>query len=370
MTRVNWHPGEVNPSIPQFTSPTMDEDMRNCELRLAFKWDPNFKDTAPPSPPLILGKVGHKLMELATNGTFDDQPNDSVGTVLTDVWNDLIQKEISGAEKTGYKLPPANQWNYISMKRRKVILECEQIVKSRRQSTPQSQGISNSVKYLAEHTISAFDGRIRGKVDLIKIDGNEITILDYKTGKVLEENLDSGDIEIKESYKNQLLLYAAMYRDKEGIWPTRLLLQEHEIEYGPNDAQAIATKAIERLSRFQANITKRQFRPDPSTDNCLWCDYKSACWEFLNSATPEWFSTGRVFMIAWLNAIDEHSRHASIEYLGGNEKPGIFRVVDLPLGIIHEIQGHIGKKISFSNLERRSGGSDLLFKWDSTCWLW
>ncbi|MBJ28360.1 MAG: hypothetical protein CL776_06210, partial [Chloroflexi bacterium] len=132
-------------------------------------------------------------------------------------------------------------------------------------------------------------------------------------------------------------------------------------------------QALKRLSEFQIAVSSNNFKSNPAPEVCRWCDYKSVCKKFLETATSEeeWKMRGsRVFVIGRLESLDENLGFAWVDYTGGNYSSGYFKVVDIPENVMLAMKNHIGREFSFSNLEPQYGGSSFRYNWDSTSWLW
>ena len=65
------------------------------------------------------------------------------------------------------------------------------------------------------------DKTVGGLIDSAYLDGSDVVLQDYKTGVVLEARQGGGE-DVKEAYKVQLRMYAALYHEKTGVRPDRL----------------------------------------------------------------------------------------------------------------------------------------------------
>lgn len=64
-----------------------------------------------------------------------------------------------------------------------------------------------------DQLIESRDKKIRGKPDLVIRNGEEYTIIDYKSGGIFEDDPEGGEPIIKGEYRLQLVLYAALLRE-------------------------------------------------------------------------------------------------------------------------------------------------------------
>jgi CRISPR/Cas system-associated exonuclease Cas4 (RecB family) len=131
--------------------------------------------------------------------------------------------------------------------------------------------------------VQSEDGRIGGKIDLIKHTEEGIHIIDYKTGMITDSS--SAGNTIKDGYKNQLMMYAALYYSSQGIWPIKLVLigldqYQYEIPVDKNECQTVIKSAIDFLDelnvRINAGMSADTFA-EPSPENCRFCSYRPTC---------------------------------------------------------------------------------------------
>ena len=82
----------------------------------------------------------------------------------------------------------------------------------------------------------AFDGQLRGCADVVFESAQGVELIDYKTGKIFDEDED-GNCTVKEKYWQQLHLYAAMHQDCTGTWPVKghLVPGQRQLEIRIND---------------------------------------------------------------------------------------------------------------------------------------
>ena len=87
---------------------------------------------------------------------------------------------------------------------------------------------SNQLKprsFLTEKWVESQDALIGGKLDLIVVIDDFIEIINFKTGSITEDVLDeTGEVfqELKSEYRDQLKLYAYLYFDSYGKFPSTL----------------------------------------------------------------------------------------------------------------------------------------------------
>jgi hypothetical protein len=115
---------------------------------------------------------------------------------------------------------------------------------------------------LKEKPLQSSDGLIRGKIDLVEHRANGWVLVDYKSGDVTEIE-DDGSSQIKESYKVQLMLYAALLQEVHNIRVQKAVLktldgEEHEVEIDANRANEVADQARQLLKEFNSAVAGSQ----------------------------------------------------------------------------------------------------------------
>ena len=133
---------------------------------------------------------------------------------------------------------------------------------------------------IAERLMISPMASIGGRIDLIltNLDGTEI--IDYKTGEVIDE---SGTL--KEEYKIQMKLYAALYHDIYSSWPKKLTLvslgrKRHEVEFTPEECNKLLLDLEEKLEDVNQKILGEEPLSNlaiPSPEACKFCPYRPGC---------------------------------------------------------------------------------------------
>lgn len=149
---------------------------------------------------------------------------------------------------------------------------------------------------LKEKPLQSLDGLIRGKVDLVERRGDEWVLVDYKSGEVTELDGDGKSI-IKESYKNQLLLYAALLKEAQNLKVQKAILktldgEEHEVEINSTQADEVAHQARQLLEEFNSAVAGVELHklglPLPAdrvnhSFGCFDCLYRPKCPAYKNA---------------------------------------------------------------------------------------
>jgi ATP-dependent helicase/DNAse subunit B len=167
------------------------------------------------------------------------------------------------------------------------------------------QIIGTEIPLSADVSIRDYLVRIYGKIDRVEMRNNKVTILDYKTGKVVASKLKCKteafeDIFTKPDYSQlfQMLCYAFLYQQGNhpdliqtaeiqcGIIAFQELYQQNEdyIFYAEIDKDKILSRDL--LQLFEDYLKKLlsaildeniAFYQTENEENCKYCDYKSIC---------------------------------------------------------------------------------------------
>ncbi len=129
-----------------------------------------------------------------------------------------------------------------------------------------------------EHYIK-LDGLLRGSIDRIRYASGAYEIVDYKTGKVYDDNGD-----IKKDYIDQLNLYAYMLEEKEGVTVSKLTIIDHlgnEIDapYDRNAKNNVFNSIKCLISEINNAIASGAptTLAKPSEQNCCFCPCLHLC---------------------------------------------------------------------------------------------
>lgn len=140
-----------------------------------------------------------------------------------------------------------------------------------------------NAQVMTEKWLQSEDNLIGGYVDYIFNSNGYVKISDFKTGEILS----GGKIKIE--YKEQIILYAHLYKKTFGKYPDKLSLidlggKEHDIDYSYVECERLAAEAKDLLLKINKLIEINNFKQlsNPSQTTCLNCLYRPACvyyWE-------------------------------------------------------------------------------------------
>ncbi|MDR3326950.1 MAG: PD-(D/E)XK nuclease family protein [Prevotellaceae bacterium] len=254
-------------------SPSQFYSMKNCAYKSLLAEAFDKKPLLPVSPNAYFGTVLHKMLELITKGVVqnEDDFNVEFDNQVQILENDLQNNGF------GFFVPLKNQLQNFGLKKIQI--------KKHLRNEPTQQNSSQNVNYFSEKWFESKDKLIGGKIDLVIENGNDVEIVDFKTGAITQDCLDDeGDIylDVKAEYKEQLLLYAYLYFENTSQFPTRLSLvdlakQKFSVEFSQEECKAVFDEAKNLLKTTNDRVTTKTFSANPKEENCKYCLYRPAC---------------------------------------------------------------------------------------------
>jgi len=265
--------GEINYKEIKRISPSQFYSMKNCAYKSLLAEAFDKKPLLPLSPNAYFGTVLHKMLELISKGIVKSE----------DDFNVEFDKQVKALEEDlqsnglGFFVP-------LKIKLKNFGLKKIQLKKHLRSEAEQPTS-SNSINFHSEKWFESQDKLIGGKVDLVVEYGNNVEIIDFKTGAITQDCLDDeGEIysDVKNEYKEQLKLYAYLYFENTNKFPTDLSLvdlakQKFSIEFSEEECRAVFNEAKTLLKSTNDCINTNVFSANPKVENCKYCLYRPAC---------------------------------------------------------------------------------------------
>lgn len=327
----------------QRISPSQFQSMKNCAFKSVLAEAMNRKALLPISANAYYGTVLHKMLELIIKGTIKNE----------DDFNITFQKQLLAMEERliadGYVYFVPLQKKVRDFIMKKILLK-DQLKRVSERPTK-----SGNTKFHSEKWYESKDKLIGGKIDLIIESELETEILDFKTGAITQDSFDDdGDAisEVKVEYKDQLKLYAYLYFDNTGKFPTQLSLfnlakQKFTVEFSKNECKTIFEEAKMLLNTTNECIEKGTFTANPTESNCKYCLYRPACSFYL-----EHIETNNTFndVSGSIQNVRKFQNGNVSLYLNSGDK--IFTVSNLPSDMFDELNNSRNKKITLFNLKR------------------
>jgi CRISPR/Cas system-associated exonuclease Cas4 (RecB family) len=335
--------GKINFKKIQRISPSQFYSMKNCAYKSLLAEAMNKKALLPVSANAYYGTVLHKMLELISKGAIRNEED----------FNTTFQEQIKLMEE---KLVSDGYDFFVPLQKKvKDFIMKKILLKDHLRNVSERPTRASNTKFHSEKWFESKDKLIGGKIDLVIEAEQEIEILDFKTGAITQDVLDDdGEVssEVKEEYKEQLKLYAYLYFENIGKFPTQLSLvdltkQKFTVDFSVNECNTIFEEAKTLLNSTNDSIDKGIFTANPTEANCKYCLYRPACSFYLKHIeTDNSFNdvSGSV-----QNVVKFQNGNVSL-YLESGDK--LFTVSNLPSEKFDELNNSRNKKINVFNLKR------------------
>ena len=265
------------PPIPNKISPSFVGELDNCGLRYAWQISKE-PGQLPLSPKVRLGTIIHRIYNSASKGEI------TIAN-FSQIWTTEVKKEEDKMSSSWLErnfVPLIKSVSEFELKRVQTLNYISRI--SEKTHNPAPFNSNNSIE--PEKYLSSENWKLSGQIDAIITTEHGTIIRDYKTGKVYEDS-EEGEV-LKNSYKNQLMLYAFLYKQERNEWPIKLEIvtsqgEVIDIPYEKSDCENLAQNSLTKLKNLAEKIESLQ--EDPSRimelgnpgDTCTWCQYRPSC---------------------------------------------------------------------------------------------
>ena len=305
----------------------------------------NKKPLLPVSANAYYGTVLHKMLELISKGAIRNE----------DDFNTTFQEQIKLMEE---KLVADGYDFFVPLQKRvKDFIMKKILLKDHLRNVSEKPTRASNVNYYSEKWFESKDKLIGGKIDLVIETEQETEILDFKTGAITQDVLDDdGEVnsEVKAEYKEQLKLYAYLYFENTGKFPTQLSLvdlakQKFTVDFSENECNTIFEEAKSLLNSTNNCIDKGTFIANPTEANCKYCLYRPACSFYLKHIeTDNSFNdvSGSI-----QNVVKFQNGNVSV-YL--ESEGNTFTISNFPSEKFDELNNSRNKRINVFNLKKES----------------
>jgi CRISPR/Cas system-associated exonuclease Cas4 (RecB family) len=337
--------GTINYKEIKRISPSQFYSMKNCAHKSLLAEAFDKKTLLPLSPNVYLGTVLHKMLELLAKGVIQNE-ND-----LNKNFDEQINIVEDDLKKTGYDFFIPLQKNIKDFGLKKILL------KKHLRSVAETPIKTAGVTFYSEKWFESKDKLIAGKLDLIIESQNRIEIIDFKTGAITENVLDdSGEIfaGVKEEYKEQLKLYAYLYFENTGNFPTDLSLidlakQKFVIQFSGQECKAIFEEAKKLLQATNDSFANKVLPANPTKINCKYCLFRPACADYIKQLETD-FSFNDVTGLV-KNVTRYQNNEVSVFIQNGDIQ---FTVRKFSTEKYEELHNSINKRINIFNLRKEA----------------
>ena len=216
----------------------------------------------------ILGTIIHKIYELTTKGELKSFPD------LQHKWEELVAIEKSKLANTYPTLRNADINDYV--KRNSAFRYAMQMMRNTPNCTSDKDGAR---QVFFEKWLDCSSLGLRGIADKIIVDGDYFDIVDYKYGHVVD---DAGNI--KEEYRVQLHLYAAMCQAQSMGTPRKLSLVDiagiyYDVPYDADFEKSLLVDVQAALTQLNQAVRSQDFveYTKPELLMCHNCSCRHIC---------------------------------------------------------------------------------------------
>nr|WP_287405652.1 PD-(D/E)XK nuclease family protein [Candidatus Brachybacter algidus] len=335
--------GAINFKKIKRISPSQFYSMKNCAYKSLLAEAMNKKPLLPVSANAYFGTVLHKILELISKGAIRNEED----------FNTTFQEQVKLMEE---KLVAHGYDFFVPLQKKvKDFIMKKILLKDHLRFVSERPPRASNTKFHSEKWYESKDKLIGGKIDLVIEAENETEILDFKTGSITQDVLDdNGEIisEVKAEYKEQLKLYAYLYFENTGKFPTQLSLvdlskQKFTVDFSEQECNSIFEEAKSLLNSTNNCIEKEIFTANPTEANCKYCLYRPACSFYLKHIETDYSFNDVSGSVQ--NVVKFQNGNVSL-YLESGGK--LITVSNLPSEKFDELNNSRNKKINVFNLKR------------------
>lgn len=161
----------------------------------------------------VIGTIIHSVYQDVNNGTLENSEE-----AITVYWNERCKEHKQKITAAYPSLRSVSVCDYDAM------FDTIGVLSSLKKEQTATELSISKIKSPSEHKV-ILPGLLRGSIDRIRYNGDGYEIVDYKTGKIFNEN---GNIKL--NYVTQLNLYAFMLEEVEGIVVNKLTIIDRKGE--------------------------------------------------------------------------------------------------------------------------------------------
>jgi CRISPR/Cas system-associated exonuclease Cas4 (RecB family) len=261
-------------------SPSRFNTLKNCTYRGLLARALGSKPLLPVPANASFGTVLHTMLELISKGIVSTEA----------AFEEAFAHEVAEMEKkiahTGFDGTLPLQLHVKDYAVKKIL------VKKRLREEPRPASMPSSRNYIVEQAYRSNDGCVVGKIDLIVESDQDVQIIDFKTGVVYKDVSTDGEpvVALKDEYQDQLKLYAYIYFETTGKFPTQLSVIDlqnklYSISATPAECQNIFQQAKNLLTAVNRQVDTGVYAVTPDIAHCTTCQYRPACSFFRKEIT-------------------------------------------------------------------------------------
>jgi PD-(D/E)XK nuclease superfamily len=271
-------------------SPSRFLSLKDCALReiwTASKQPP----LLPSSPAAKLGSIIHRLLQEAGEGLLGN----GGPAEIERKWLKLVSSAEEEMQQSWLERPLVPLSKTVPHYEVRKIRACNKAAEIARESIrqPLPTGVLATNRF--ESWVETPDGLVGGSIDQVRETSDGAILRDFKSGHVMEREIQSTGPEVKEAYKLQLKLYAALFAAKHGRWPAKLEVvplqgPTRDVPFQVSEGNQLLEEAVSSLKQLNEKISQVTTSPtandairmfaNPVSSNCRFCAFRPCCEAF------------------------------------------------------------------------------------------
>jgi CRISPR/Cas system-associated exonuclease Cas4 (RecB family) len=235
-----------------------------------------------PYPRPVLGLIVHKVIERAMKGELNNIENAHLEHSIRELWDKVAQIKETELKNSwdSASVPRRENWRDYSVLKVTTVKSLHSKIMKFRQSTSYGNKPPRVEKPLKDPLIG-----LDGRPDRVEFRAEGLYIVDVKSS--------NQDLTIKESWKQQLLLYAHLVEVTENETPIAIVI---ESAGGERITENISSKQIRetvdnallKVKNFNDNLETPMALANPTKENCQYCSYRPQCQPFWETVQYDW----------------------------------------------------------------------------------
>jgi hypothetical protein len=269
--------------------------MLACALRESWAAS-RAPELLPGTPTGRLGTVAHRLLEEAGRGQLAGLDDEAIDQR----WERLVQAAEASAAASWlnrHLLPLRSAIPDFEVRKIRALSAARALAEEA-SATHHVQGSALRLTAGYEVPVETADGQAGGRIDAVRPGPEGPVLRDYKSGAI-HEGATSNARTVKAAYAAQLKLYAAIYADMTGVWPSLLELvplagMPEQVEFTRDECAQLLRDAvrlrdtINDVINSNASLADRMARlAAPAQSVCSYCAYRPQCTPYMERERSE-----------------------------------------------------------------------------------
>lgn len=268
-------------------SPSMAARLQRCPLEAVYSCNASSDLPAVTGPAARIGTACHRVLEAIASDAIS--PTANWDSAFQELWAAKIGEQETEALTSPYErhFGAADRWRNIAIQRARLKRIARTLWEAQQQS-----GLLPAI----ERRYQAFNGRLVGVADVVREASDGVVIEDYKTGTIVDVDEETGNSVIRTSYRQQILLYAAMHHDVYNVWPVQGKLipldgPPIDVPVDSFEASQLVTSILQLADQTNAKLAEGvalEQLGKPAIETCQYCPYQVKCpafWSFIDNSS-------------------------------------------------------------------------------------